>query len=251
LQLEQERTRLLAAREYEQHKLEMEKLDFRSSVRERAAIEGKERPNDGNGDEGSIGRAVGKARRCRTLMKSATSWTATLDDLRVSLKFEKWKREHWAMYLSALLKGRALDVYSRMPPDQANDYDRLKKALLKRYLLSADGFKKRFRSAKPEAAENPSQFLTRIDNYLERWIELAKVTKSYKGLKTLIVQEQYLSTCPKEMAMHLREGKLKTITELRDVAENYVEAHTTDIVFGLDPRLPKFCSANPTRCIAT
>ena len=67
----------------------------------------------------------------------------------------------------------------------------------------------------------PNQFLTRIDNYLERWIELAKVTK-YEGLKTLIVQEQYLSTCSKEMAMHLKEGKPKTLTELGDVAENYI-----------------------------
>ena len=99
-----------------------------------------------------------------------------------------------------------------------------------------------FRSAKPEAGETPSQFLTRIDNYLERWIELAKVTKSYEGLKTLIVQEQYLSTCPKEMAMHLKEGKPKTIIELGEVAENYIEAHATDIVFGFDPRLPKIRS---------
>ena len=159
---------------------------------------------------------------------------------------QKWKCEHWAVYLSALLKGRALDVYSKMPPEQTGDYDRLKDALLKRYMLSADGFKKRFRTAKPEAGESPTQFLTRIDNYLERWIELAKVTKSYEGLKTLIVQEQYLSTCPKEMAMHLKEGKPKNLTELGDVAENYIEAHATDIVFGLDPRLPKFRSAPST-----
>jgi len=46
--------------EYEQHKQEMEKLDFQSRLREREAIEGRERPNDGNEDEGSIGRAVGK-----------------------------------------------------------------------------------------------------------------------------------------------------------------------------------------------
>ena len=116
--------------------------------------------------------------------------------------------------------------------------ERFKDALLKRYQLSADGFKKRFRSAKPEVGETPSQFLTRLDNYLERWIELAKVTKSCEGL-TLIVQEQYLSTCPKEMAMRLKEGKPKTITELGDVAENYVEAHATDIVFGLDPKATK------------
>jgi len=163
---------------------------------------------------------------------------------------QKWKHEHWAMYLSALLNCRAFDVYSRMPPEQAGDYDRLKDALLKRYLLSADGFKKRFLSAKPELGETPSQFLTRLDNYLERWIELAKVTKSYEGLKALMVKEQYLSTCPREMAIHLKERKLETLTELGDVAENYAEAHATDIVFGLDPKVPKIRSAqsSPRRC---
>ena len=46
--------------------------------------------------------------------------------------------------------------------------------------------------------------------------------------------------------MYLKEGKPKTLTELGDVAENYIEAHATDIVFGLDPRLPKFRSAPST-----
>jgi len=58
-----------------------------------------------------------------------------------------WNRADWALYLSALLKGRALDVYSMLPADQANNYDQLKAALLKRYQLSADGFKRRFRTA--------------------------------------------------------------------------------------------------------
>ena len=58
----------------------------------------------------------------------------------------KWRRDDWALYLSALLKGRTLDVYFMMLTEYANDYDELKDALLK---LSADGFKRRFRSAKP------------------------------------------------------------------------------------------------------
>jgi len=196
--------------------------------------EGREKQNDGNGDEGLIGKAVSK-------VPKMPHFDEKRDFIKVRLRSESVE----AMYLSALLKGRALDVYSIMPPEQGSDYDRLKDALLKRYLLSADGFKKRFRNAKPEAGETPSQFLTRIDNYLERWIELAKVTKSYEGLKTLIVQEQHLSIVPKRwpMAMHRKEGKPKTLTELGDVAENYIEAHATDIVFGLDPRLPKFRSA--------
>jgi len=96
-----------------------------------------------------------------------------------------------------------------LPADQANNYGQLKASLLKRCQLSADGFKKRFRTAKPEFGETPTQFLTRIGNYLQRWIELAKTEKTFDGLKTLMIQEQYFSVCPKEMAMHLKGKKAK------------------------------------------
>ena len=252
LQLEQEHAKICAEKEYEKHEQEIEKLDLKTRLRkqEARATEGRGRQSDGNGEEVPIGKAVGKVSMMPYFDEERDFMDSYLGRFERFAETQKWKREHWAMYLSALLKGRALDVYSRMPPKQASDFERLKDALLKRYQLSADGFKKRFCSAKPEAGETASQFLTRIDNYQKCWIELAKATKSYAGLKTLIVQEQYLSTCPKEMAMHLKEGKQKTITELEDVAENYVEAHATDIVFGLDPRLPKFRSAQSTtqRC---
>ena len=52
------------------------------------------------------------------------------------LRFERfaavneWKREHWVTSLSALLTGRALEVYSRLSDRDAVNYDRLKEALL-------------------------------------------------------------------------------------------------------------------------
>ena len=60
-----------------------------------------------------------------------------------------------------------------------------------------------------------------------------------------MVREQYLSTCPKEMAMHLKEGKPRSIRELGEVAENYVEAHATDIVFGIEPRQQRIRNLQP------
>jgi len=220
LQLEQERAKIFAEREHERHKQEMEKLDFQAKLREQEAraTEGRGKQSDGIGDEVPIGKAVGKVTKMPYVDEERDFLNSYLGRFERFAETQKWKCEHWAMYLSALLKGRAHDVYCRMPPAQASDFERFKYALLKRYQLSADGFKKCFRSAKPEAGETPSQFLTRLGNYLERWIELAKVTKSYEGLKTLIVQEQYLSTCPKEMAMHLKEGKPKTLTKLGDVS---------------------------------
>ena len=61
-----------------------------------------------------------------------------------------WEKETWAIKLSVLLTGRAMDVYTRMSDTDASDYDKLKKALLTRYNYSEDGYRKRFREATPE-----------------------------------------------------------------------------------------------------
>ena len=57
----------------------------------------------------------------------------------------------WSTHLSALLKGRALDVYALMSVSKVNDYDELKAALLRRYDMTEEGFKRKFRSCRPEA----------------------------------------------------------------------------------------------------
>ena len=43
----------------------------------------------------------------------------------------KWEKAVWATKLSALLSGRALDVYSRLSEEAASDYDKMKIALEK------------------------------------------------------------------------------------------------------------------------
>jgi len=84
-------------------------------------------------------------------------------------RFEKFAVSHnsdkstWALSLSALLRGRALGVYSMMSKDDVSDYEKLKSALLKRYQLTADGFRKRFRASYPEQGECSIQFITRLE----------------------------------------------------------------------------------------
>jgi hypothetical protein len=108
---------------------------------------------------------------------------------------QHWEKSEWAIYLASLLKGKALDVYARLPTDEAQNYGSLKDALLKRYLMTEEGYKKRFYHSKPETGESPQQFITRLSSYLSRWIELAQVAKSFDGFCTLIVWEQFLSAC--------------------------------------------------------
>ena len=58
-------------------------------------------------------------------------------------KAQKWPKRTWATNLSALLTGKALDTYSRLADEESVDYDLLKKALLERYMLTSEGFRKK------------------------------------------------------------------------------------------------------------
>ena len=151
---------------------------------------------------------------------------------------QNWKKEQWAVYLSALLKGKALEVYSRMPVAEAQDYDKLKDALLKRFNLTEEGFKLKFKTAKPEIGEAPAQYIARLESYLTRWIDLANVDKSFEGLTDLMVKEQYLESCPMQLAIFLRERKPKKLEELAELAEQYMDAHASNKNVASRPSVP-------------
>ena len=117
---------------------------------------------------------------------------------------QQWPKKIWATNLSALLRGKALDVYALLPSAEALNYDALKSALLKRYDLTEDGFKRKFRSCRPEMGETFSQFSVRMSNYLNRWIEMSKIAKSFDGLYDLILRDQFLNVCNRDLALFLK-----------------------------------------------
>ncbi|GFN74300.1 Zinc finger protein [Plakobranchus ocellatus] len=62
------------------------------------------------------------------------------------LRFERyatingWPRKDCAIHLAALLKGKTLEVYTRLDKEDAQKYDICRDALLRRYNLTQDGF---------------------------------------------------------------------------------------------------------------
>lgn len=66
---------------------------------------------------------------------------------------QNWNVGNWGSHLSALLTGKALDVFARLPPASALNYDKLKETLYKRFEMTEDGFRKKFRTSKPDGSE--------------------------------------------------------------------------------------------------
>ena len=146
-------------------------------------------------------------------------------------KLQKWDATNWAIALSALLSGKALEVYARLPISDITDYTKIKAALLKSYNHTEEGFRQRFRKSKPNHDENPEQYVTRIRSYRERWLETATVS-TYEELISLIVKEQFLHMCPQNLQIHLNERSFASIKEMCAQGERYLQAHkqkmTTD-----------------------
>ena len=135
----------------------------------------------------------------------------------------KWERRDLALHLSVLLSGKALEVYARLSVEEAKDYDTLKAALLRRYDLSADGFRRRFHEARREADEGGIEYLCRTSRYLMRWIQLAEVDETFAGLCELLVKEQFLTTCEPGLSIHLRDRGTMSTDELGRAADRYLE----------------------------
>jgi hypothetical protein len=88
-------------------------------------------------------------------------------------KSMKWREEDWAIRLSALLTGDALDAYTRLSDDNAAKYATVKEALLLCYNFTDKGYRQRFRQCRPKPAETPRQFVERLTSYLRKWVELS------------------------------------------------------------------------------
>ena len=116
----------------------------------------------------------------------------------------KWDKNVLSAYLSALLKGRALDVYDRLSTKDSADYDKLKDALLKNLHMTERGFRKKFRYSRPERSETFIQFSSRLCSYLNKRLTMAKVEKSFEAVYDFMARDQFLEACSKELFIHLK-----------------------------------------------
>lgn len=137
----------------------------------------------------------------------------------------RWEEPRWPLLMSALLQGEALTLYHALCASGVVDYETLKRELLQKYQCTAEGFRERFRSIRPEPQESMAAFFSRLSGLANRWITLAEADKTYYGLLDLMLREQILQSVAKELAVFLQEREFKSAAEMIASAEKYRQAH--------------------------
>ena len=222
--LELEKQRL----ELEKHKIELERQraaeDYERSIR-LAEIQHRHAMELAEKEIGALSaKERGKGPKLPWFDENKDNMDSYLSRFERYAEAQGWEKKHWCLHLSALLKGKALDVYSRLPSEESLDYDILKAALLKRFELTEEGFKKRFKTARPEKGETFVQYLSRSKRYLEQWFELGSVAKTYDGVVDYLLRDQLLAISNKEMYLFLKEKRITDGSEMAIQADLFAEA---------------------------
>ena len=124
----------------------------------------------------------------------------------------------WAAYLSALLKGRALDVYNRLSTEDAVDYDKLKDALLKNFDMTERGFHSVIVDRK--GRKHSYSFCS----YLNKWLTMAKVEKSFEAVCNFMARDQFLEACRRKLFVHLKPKAFENLDAMAKEADLFAEA---------------------------
>ena len=170
IEAEKEKQRLEAveAEKRRAHELEMKRLELN------VATPGT--PQEPRSDQSA------RAPKLPAFNENTDKMDAYLERFERFAKNNKWQEDVWATRLSALLTGKSLEFYSRLSREEADDYRKLKLALLRHYDYTEEGYRRKFRGCKPEEGETPALFIERIKSYLEKWIETAGLQKEYEAL---------------------------------------------------------------------
>ena len=154
------------------------------------------------------------------------------DDIEAYLTtFERLMRSYdvppdrWAHKLAPQLIGKAQQANVAMPPREAGDYDHLKQAILCRYDIDGESYRRRFRSAVRDAGETNRELAVRLDDLAGKWM---KGCTTVEEVRDLVVREQILNTLPEHIRIWVKEHKPATSMEAAQLADDYVQAQRQD-----------------------
>ena len=85
-------------------------------------------------------------------------------------------------------------------------------------------FRKKFCYSRPERSETFVQFSSRLYCYLNKWLTLAKVEKSFEAVCDFMARDQFLEACSRELFVHLKPKAFENLNAMAKEADLFAEA---------------------------
>ena len=90
--------------------------------------------------------------------------------------------------------------------------------------MTGRGFRKKIRYSRLERSETFIQFSSRLCSYLNKWLTMAKVEKSFEAVCDFMARDQFLEACSRELFVHLKPKAFENLNAMAKEAELFAEA---------------------------
>ncbi|GFX93817.1 SCAN box domain-containing protein [Trichonephila clavipes] len=111
------------------------------------------------------------------------------------------EKKEWVGQLLGLLPLEIVQFIAREPEEQAENYDYVKKLLLKRFKLSPEVFRQKFVQHQKKSDSSWKDFTFEITNYLDEWL-IGLEINTFQDLKDLMVVDQLKKRANASMKDH-------------------------------------------------
>ena len=144
---------------------------------------------------------------------------------RLALAAGKPKGE-WPRLLEPYLTGRAQQAFHALSAQEQDDYDSVVQAIRRRYHLTPEAYRIKFKSENKRANETFEEFANKLQDYFLKWIEIpqkmVEIPDVCKGLN-LVMIDQFLERVSDEvLRLKLREFQATSLIALARKADELV-----------------------------
>ena len=127
-------------------------------------------------------------------------------------------KEKWTHYLAPQLTGKAQLAFAALPSEDAGIYETLKAAILQRYDVNEEAYRRRFRSTTRGQGETNRELAVRIMDLQGKWQRGCKTVEEVQEATGI---EQFLSTLTMDKKLWVLEKKPKTCVHSGQLADEY------------------------------
>uniref|UniRef100_A0AAR2LWF9 SCAN box domain-containing protein n=1 Tax=Pygocentrus nattereri TaxID=42514 RepID=A0AAR2LWF9_PYGNA len=99
-------------------------------------------------------------------------------------------KRDWAIRLVPLLTGKARSAYVAMDISYTNDYKKVKEVILKKYEISAETYRQRFRATDIWPDETPRELYVRLKELFAKWTKPEEHT--VQQMSEILILEQFM-----------------------------------------------------------
>lgn len=122
-----------------------------------------------------------------------------------------------------MLPCEAAEVVARLSLKEADDYAVVKASLLRKYRLTTEAFRQRFRTASKKPNQSYDEFAYALRADLTEWLEIAESYDSRDKVVECVCLEQFLRQLPDDMRMWIQDKEeIRTAKEAAEYADKYV-----------------------------